>query len=242
LRGRQACREFLAVDVKALIPPSLRSATSEALTRQHLLEGAASSSCQPRAGLTITRKASYSPASTSAQPYLEAIEVALSSASSPSHFASLLVPIVSSANAQLVSPDVDIVGASASVALSSYEYWTANLGGFISDLGNRYSPCVREASYWEQCMGSLDAQGPRRKPSGLNLVPLATVSPCNYTAGGVKVLGHADLKGAIGGAIGGALTGGPQGAVLGALGGALAASVAAAIPIGLQQFWCDLHQ
>lgn len=242
LAGRQACREFLELDFSSIAPPEFRNARDLALMRQFILGAMAGSPCQPAAKPSVRHASASSNLSAEAQSLLDQVDAAIANASTPGDLSARLGPIYSAAGS-LASPEYEIVSASTSVAEASVDYWYNGWNGFVSDIGAQYEPCLRDADYWEQCLGTLDVSFSSRRFGFLPLYSLATVgrlATCSYTSHPFRTLGSADFRSAIGGAIGGALSGGPGGALVGAVGGGMAGSVAAGIPLGLAQFFCDL--
>jgi hypothetical protein len=169
--------------------------------------------------------------SAAANSLITQIKSASVSATTASALATMLTPILSQADQLTISGERDIVYSVASVAQSSYEYWTANLQPQAYQTQSTYGGCL--VQYSDQGVALSTCMG----ISGVPILPTLYSKPVNpgvlLFAGSMQSGCDSNLnKGNVvlwdaAGAVGGALVGwlaGPPGIASAALAGGLGAS------------------
>jgi hypothetical protein len=170
--------------------------------------------------------------SAAANSLIDQIKSASVSATTASGLATALTPILSQADQLVISGERDVVYSVASVAQSSFEYWTANLEPQADQTQSTYGGCL--VQYSDQGVALSTCMG----ISGVPIVPTSYSKPVNpgvfLFAGSLQSSCDSNLSKSnvvlwdAAGAVGGALLGwlaGPPGVFSGALSGGLVASL-----------------
>lgn len=153
--------------------------------------------------LSLAQSADVSPET---YAMLEQVQSAVGSAGSSGELAMLLLPIVEG-SVGLPNGESDVVGAAASVAQSSMEYWEVNLIATIRDYDAAYGTCMQSASSAEdgtqRCLGvSTTRLVPTMyRGAGMPRVQLAGMAGCPGISG--QEIAMDDAKGAIAGGLAG---------------------------------------
>jgi hypothetical protein len=169
--------------------------------------------------------AAYSNVSAAANSLLDQIKSAQAAATTAAGLASVLTGILTQADQLAVSSERDLVYATASVAQSSYEYWTANIATQSQQVQTNYGSCLAqystESAALSGCMGitaapitPTDYLGPRNNGSSTFVAFMAATGCEAWLDKGA--IGGYDFAGAVVGGLGGMLAGGP-GILLGAI-------------------------
>lgn len=172
--------------------------------------------------------------SAAAAALLGQIDAAIAGATSSGNLAIALTPIVDAA-ITLPVLEADVIRASASVALSSYEYWEATLtDAYVEQQTNSilatYGTCFRQYGYAEQAVLSCTGLAATRGELPISFhAPGAVETPLRFVMvvcpkSNLSEVVHQDYVGAVGGAIASMWSG--AGILAGAAGGAIGFSVA----------------
>lgn len=187
--------------------------------------------------------------SAAAVSLVDQIKSAQAAATTASGLATALTPILGQADQLPVAEERDVVYATASVAQSSFEYWTANLQPQADQVQTTYGGCL--VQYSDQgvalntCMG---ISGPPVLPTLYKmptdadnfLFVLSTQSSCDSNLSKTNVVLW-DVAGGLMGGLGGWLTGGAPGILTGALGGGLVASLGEGTYQMASWAWCKVR-
>lgn len=156
----------------------------------------------------------------------------------PTTLASELAGIV--ADAQALSADEQtVIDAAASVALSSYEYWSQNADAMAQEMSNAYGDCVENGG-GQSCFYAVADKAPMR-------LPRPTVQMASYSRGAVACeinrgfIWSGDKWGVGVGLATGLMTRSVQGVVVGIIAGAAAGSAGAATWEFGRYVWCAFH-